>query len=107
MRQIPGFAAIAVGQAGEHELRAHRAIANQPAFAQRFQKCFFHKNQAEDIIPNVTGRNYFPNHGGLSIRATHKRMEKRMVQSQPSCRGEWQFPDGNEFKPAGVQVKIQ
>ena len=29
MRQIPGLAAIALLQAGEHELRAHRAVAEQ------------------------------------------------------------------------------
>jgi hypothetical protein len=32
------FATVALFETGEHELRAHRAIANESAFAQRIVK---------------------------------------------------------------------
>ena len=44
VREIPSLAAIAIGKTSEHELRAHRAVANEPAFPQCFQKCFFHNS---------------------------------------------------------------
>ena len=42
LRQIPVLAATALFEAGEHELRAHRAVANEPALAHGFVKKFFH-----------------------------------------------------------------
>ena len=42
MGQVPVFAATALFEAREHELRAHRAVADQTAFAQGFLKGFFH-----------------------------------------------------------------
>src|SRR5581483_8138716 len=44
MREIPRFAARALFKAGEHELRAHRAVADQPAPAGDFMEEFFHGN---------------------------------------------------------------
>ena len=37
MLQIPQFAAVAAGEAGEHELGAHRTVTNEAAFPQSFQ----------------------------------------------------------------------
>jgi hypothetical protein len=42
MRQIPMFAATARGQTGEHQLRAHCAVANKTALAQGFEQGPFH-----------------------------------------------------------------
>ena len=42
MRQVPFLAAVALREAGEHELRAHRPVAQQGALADRFQQWLFH-----------------------------------------------------------------
>ena len=42
MREIPGFAAVALLEAGEHQLSAHRAVAEQGPFFDRFQQSFLH-----------------------------------------------------------------
>ena len=40
--QVPEFAAGAAFKAGEHELRAHGAVADEAAFERGFLKQFFH-----------------------------------------------------------------
>ena len=40
--QVPKLATAALFEAREHELRAHRAVADQTAFREGFQKRFFH-----------------------------------------------------------------
>ena len=42
MSQVPEFAAVARFEAGEHQLRAHRSIANEATFKDGFVKRLFH-----------------------------------------------------------------
>ena len=42
MRQVPGLAAVALLQSGEHELRAHRAVAQQRAAPDHILQTLFH-----------------------------------------------------------------
>ena len=46
MREIPEFAAGAAFEARQHQLGAHRAVADQTAFAQGFEQRFFHHSGA-------------------------------------------------------------
>jgi hypothetical protein len=43
MSQIPEFAAVALLKAGQHELRAHGAVAHEPALPQRFKEWWLHR----------------------------------------------------------------
>ena len=38
MREVPGLAAVALLETGEHELRAHRTVADETACADGFMK---------------------------------------------------------------------
>jgi hypothetical protein len=54
MSHVPHFTAIPLLEAGEHELRAHRTIADETTFKDRFLKKFFHNWLEWKVIAPMT-----------------------------------------------------